>query len=109
MRYRSSLAYPTREDWLKSDLRKKFVVWFDDLTTLQNARLYLLRNGNVSTVRDLPGYFQFVRNTFYHIRNSGFAGAVPLIQADVVQWKQFGFSGEVLSSLALLQGVVVEA
>ena len=57
----------------------------------------------------MPGYFQFVRNVFYHIRRAGYAGAVPLIQADVVQWKQWGFSGNVLRDLARLQGVMVEA
>ena len=109
MHYRSSLAYPTREDWLKSDLRKKFVTWFDDLTTLQNARVFLINSNMVDGPRQLPGYFQFVRNCFYHIRRAGYAGAVPLIESDRDLFKSWGFSGFVLAGLARLQGVRVEA
>lgn len=90
---------------MKSDLRKKFVIWFVDLTTLQNARVFLINSNKVSTVRDLPGYYQFVRNVFYHIRR----GETNLIQSDVEVWKGWGFSGNVLRGLARLQGVRVEA
>lgn len=105
MEFRSSLSYPTYEDWLRSDLRKKFVTWFADLTTLQNARVFLLNTNSVPSVRDLSGYFQFVRTVFYRIRH----GETALIQTDVDQFKGWGFKGRVLSSLALLQGMVVEA
>jgi hypothetical protein len=105
MKYRSSLSYPTREDWLKSDLRKKFVTWFADLTTLQNARVFLLNNNKVSHPTELPGYFQFVRDVFYFILRNGYAGAVPLIESDRDLFKGRGFSGDVLRSLALLQGI----
>jgi hypothetical protein len=71
---------------------------------IQEARVYLISHDLVSSVVQLPGYFDFVRKVFQRIR----AGEISLIQLDVVQWKAWGFSGPVLSDLALLQGVVVQ-
>jgi len=44
----------------------------------------------------------------FHLRDVGYHAAVSLTQADVDQFKSWGFSASVLQSLALLQGVVVE-
>lgn len=45
---------------------------------------------------------------FFHIRGSGYAGAVPLVQQDVELFEAWGFRGDVLRGLALLQGVAVQ-
>ena len=109
LRYRSTRLHPTYEDWLNSDVRRKLVILLSDMTVLQNARVYLIRNNLVNGPRELTGYYDFVRKVFHHIRKNDYAAAVPLIEADLLQFKEWGFSGPVLCSLALLQGVNVKA
>jgi hypothetical protein len=75
---------------------------------LLNAKNFLIKRNAVGSVALLTGYYEFVRRVFFHIRDVGYANAAPLIQADIVQWKSWGFSERVLQSLALLQGVVIK-
>ena len=70
---------------------------------VQNARVFLINSNLVGSPRDLPGYYDFVKRVFFHIKNHGHANAVPLIEADVAQFKQWGFSGNILRDLARLQ------
>jgi len=75
---------------------------------IQEARVYLINTNSVSSWLPLTGYYDFVKRVFFHLRDGGYANAVPLIQADVIQFEQWGFNGNVLRALARLQGVVVE-
>ena len=75
---------------------------------IQEARVYLINSNSVSQVIPLPGYYDFVKRVFFHIRDQEYTGAGPLIQADVDQFKSWGFSGELLAGLALLQGIRIE-
>ena len=75
---------------------------------IQEARRFLINSNAVSQVVPLPGYYDFVKRVFWHIRDSGYVEAVPMIQADVTQFKAWGFNGELLHGLTLLQGVAVD-
>lgn len=89
-------------------IRERLGVLLSFAVVIQNARNFLINSSLVSNVTQLPGYYDFAKRVFFHIRNHGYAGAVPLIESDLVLFRSWGFSGVVLRGLARLQGVLVE-
>jgi hypothetical protein len=74
---------------------------------IQQARVYLLNRNLVGSPVPLPGYHDFCKRVMFHIRNHGYAGAAPLLQAHVELFKSWGLSEPVLRGLARLPGVAV--
>jgi hypothetical protein len=93
---------------ISPEIRRRLWILTGWAVVLQNAKNYLLGSNVVRSPTQLPGFYDFSKRCYFHIRNHGYAGAVPLIQADLNLFKSWGFSASVLQSLALLQGVVVE-
>jgi hypothetical protein len=73
-----------------------------------NSKNFLIKTNAVASVALLPGYYDFVKRVFFHIRDSGYQTAAGLIQAEADQFKSWGYSGRVLRNLALLQGIVIQ-
>jgi hypothetical protein len=109
MEFRSTPQYPTYHDWVRSPVYSRLWTLMFWKLVIQNARVYLINSNLVTGPRDLPGYYDFAKRVYFHIRNSGYAGAVPLVESERDLFKGWGFSGVVLRGLALLQGVRVEA
>jgi hypothetical protein len=47
----------------------------------------LINQNLVGSPVPLTGYYEFCGRAFFHIQDVGYAGAIPLIQADVDQFK----------------------
>jgi hypothetical protein len=109
MDFRSTPQYPTYESWVQSPLYQRLWILFEWKLVVQQARVYLIGSNLVSGPRDLPGYYDFAKRVMFHIKNVGAAAAAPLIQADAKLFKSWNFSGQVLASLARLQGIVVSS
>jgi hypothetical protein len=90
-------------------IRRNLWTLLDFGWTIQLARVFLINSNLMGSLVQLPGYLDFAKRCFFHIKNHGYRAAIPLVQADVEQFKQWGFTASMLQSLALLQGVVVEA
>lgn len=75
---------------------------------IQNARVFLLNHDLVSSVAELPGYYNFCKRVMFHIRDSGYAAALPLVESDRDLFVSRGFSGVVLRDLARLQGIRIQ-
>jgi hypothetical protein len=90
-------------------IRERLWLLMDWALVLLNAKNFLIKRNAVGSVALLTGYYDFAKRVFFHVRDSGYEEAVPLIQSDVELFKSWGFSGRVLRSLALLQGIVIQA
>ena len=90
------------------EIRRRLVILLGWAVVLQNAKNYLVGCNVVRSPTQLPGFYDFAKRCYFHIRNHGYAGAVPLIKSDIALFESWDFSGPVLRDLARLQGVLVE-
>jgi hypothetical protein len=74
---------------------------------IQEARVFLINQNLVTTWLPLTGYYDFVKRVFWNIRNNGHEAAIPLVWADLALFVSWGFSADILKSLAKLQGLVL--
>jgi hypothetical protein len=89
-------------------IRERLWLLMDWARMLLNAKNYLIHQNLVGSPVPLTGYYDFAKRMFFHVRDSGYEAAVPLIQSDIELFKSWGFSATLLKSLALLQGVIIE-
>jgi hypothetical protein len=89
-------------------IRRNLWTLLDFGWTIQLTRVFLINSNLIRSSVQLSGYLDFAKRCFFHIKNHGYAAAIPLIQADVDLFKSWGFSASLLQSLALSQGVVIE-
>jgi hypothetical protein len=59
----------------------------------------------VTSPLQLSGYYQFIRNTFFSLRDNNNNDALVKIQADAQQFVSWGYDASVLVVLAGFQGV----
>jgi hypothetical protein len=93
---------------MSPEIRRRLWVLMGWAVVLQNAKNYLVGCSLVRSPTQLPGFYDFSKRCYFHLRNVGYPAAVPLIQSDVELFKSWGFSGDVLRSLALLQGIRIQ-
>lgn len=76
---------------------------------VHEPKWYLVNNNLVGSPTLLPGYLDFVKRCYFHVRDIGRDAAIALVQSDVELFKSWNFRGDILQGLALLQGVRIQS
>jgi hypothetical protein len=88
---------PVIRDWLSV-----LLMW---RAAVHSAKVYLRSDSVICGPLRLPEYLDFVRRTFWNIKQHTHTDAVSLVSADVALFVSWGLSADILKSLAALQGI----